>query len=426
MAYDDPRYEEVEDTPPRKRKRRWAKRAGWLIAALLAPLLLAGIFLSTSIGKRYVANQIAEVAPASGLRFEVGRIEGDIYGAATLHDVKLSDPVGVFLTIPEVELNWNPLAWLTSGLDIRELTARRGRLERLPELLPGDPDAPILPDFDIRVDKFAIEALTLAPGVLSEEAERVDLTAQADIRSGRVFLTADGQLGRSDALDLLVEAEPDGDVFDLALSYEAPVDGVLARLVGAERGYSARLAGDGTWSYWLGHMVVRQDEERVAGFRITNEAGQYGLIGQIQPNTRGDDLLSRIIGDATSIKADGTLVDSTFDGDVRIISPALATRGQGAIDLAGNAFDDFDLSARLRDPELLGDSLILRNTRLPQSSMALSGTFRSPMTCRSERWFPARPRSTPWLNPARLRSMARHGAFRSKRARKALRLAIPS
>ncbi|NVE94723.1 translocation/assembly module TamB domain-containing protein [Altererythrobacter lutimaris] len=373
MPYDDPRHEEEPDTPVRKRKRRWLKRLGWALAAVVAVMLAGALFLGSPIGKRFVANQIAEVSPASGLRFSVGRIEGDIYAQATLHDVVLSDPKGVFLRIPEVVLDWNPLAWLTSGLDVRELTAKRGTLERLPELLPGDPDAPVLPDFDIRIDRFAVEGLTLAPGVLSDEAERVDLSAEVDIRSGRVFANAKGQLGRQDSLALLIEAEPDGDVFDLSLAYDAPRDGVLARLTGAEQGYTARLEGDGTWSEWVGHLLVKQDDARVAGFRVTNRSGQYGVIGRVTPAQQIDGLVGRAIGSGLSLKADGTLEESTFDGSLRIVSTALSASGEGAVDLAGNAFDDFDLTARLRDPALFGESLVLNNTRL---TAELNGAFR--------------------------------------------------
>ena len=373
MPYDDLRLEEEPDTPPRKRKRRWLKRIGWALAILLAPILAGALFLSSPFGKRFVANQIAEVAPASGLRFSVGRIEGDIYGIATLHDVVLSDPKGPFLRIPEVDLNWNPLAWLTSGLQVRELTARRGTLERLPELLPGDPDAPILPDFDIRVDRFAVEQLTLAPGVLSDEAERADLEAALDIRSGRVFAKANGQLGREDSIALLVQAEPDGDVFDLSLDYNAPEDGVLARLIGAEKGYRARIEGDGSWSDWFGNFVVVEGVKRVAGFRITNRSGEYELVGRITPSEPGEDLLGRVLGDALSVKLKGTLEDSVLDGSVLLASDALLADGAGAVDLAGNAFDDFDVSLRLRDPALFGESLRLENVRMDAN---LDGRFR--------------------------------------------------
>ncbi|WP_394730920.1 translocation/assembly module TamB domain-containing protein [Altererythrobacter sp. GH1-8] len=377
MPFDDPRHEqlheELPDTPPRKRKRRWLKRLGWALAALLAVFLAGALFLSSPIGKRFIANQIAEIAPASGLRFSVGRIEGDIYAKARLHDVVLYDPKGAFLRIPEVDLNWNPLAWLTSGLHVRELIAKRGTLERLPELLPGDPDAPILPDFDIRVGKFAVEALTLAPGVLSDDAERVDLTAKIDIRSGRVFAKSDGQLGREDRFALLVEAEPDGNVFDLALNLNAAPGGVIGRLIGTEQGYRARLEGDGTWSDWLGHLLVEQDGERVAGFRISNQSGSYRIIGQVTPTEVADTVLGRALGTTASLAAQGTLEDSIFAGSLQFVSEALIAAGEGAVDLDGNAFEDFDISARLRDPALLGEDLLLKETRLVAQ---LDGRFR--------------------------------------------------
>ncbi len=374
--------EQDAESPPDKRKRRWAKRLGWALAILLLPLLLVGAFLSTSIGKRFVADQIAEVAPASGLRFEVGRIEGDIYGQATLHDVVLFDPQGEFLSIPEVELNWNPLAWLWSGLDVRELTVRRGTLLRLPELLPGDPDAPILPNFDIRIDQLAIENLTLAPGLAGENAQRVDLTATADIRAGRVFVEADGNLGSEDRLALLLDAMPDGDRFDLELDYAAPAGGVIAQIAGLQDGYRAQITGEGTWTEWLGYgLVTRRGQldddavqaKRIAGFQIANRAGEYNLLGQIASPFSGTGLTSRALGEAVSLAVVGRLEESVFDGQVTAVTRALMARGEGAVDLADNTFNEFTVDANLRDQNLFADNLTLGNTSL---NATLNGPFR--------------------------------------------------
>lgn len=365
------------DTPERKRKRRWAKRLGWALAILLAPFLLVALFLSTPIGKRFVADQIAQVSPASGLRFEVGRIEGDIYGSAVLHDVTLKDPQGTFLTIPEVVLDWRPLNWLWSGLDIRELTARRGTLTRLPELLPGDPDAPTLPDFDIRIDKFEIDNLTLAEGVAGEEAQRVDFLAEVDIRSGRVFVDAEGALGPEDRIDLLLDAEPDGDRFDVALDYRAAEDGPIAAMAGLDAAYEARIEGDGTWNRWLGHaLIMRKDangRERVAGFELTNNAGTYGLLGTASPDIGEGTILARALGDGVALAATGTLEESVFDGSLAAITSALGVRGEGELDLAGNSADGFELTARLRDPALFGEAVQLEGARL---SAVIDGPFR--------------------------------------------------
>jgi translocation and assembly module TamB len=364
-------------------KRRWAKRLGWAIAIVMAPLLLAAAFLSSPIGKRFVADQIAQVSPASGLRFEVGRIEGDIYGSAILHDVVVKDPKGTFLTLPEVALDWRPLAWLWSGLDIRELSARRGRLQRIPELLPGDPDAPILPDFDIRVDKLAIENLTLLEGVAGEVAQRVDFDAKVDIRSGRALVDAQGRFGPEDRIDFLLDAEPDGDRFDLALDYKAADDGPIAAIAGLRAAYDARIEGQGTWSRWLGHALVKREVAapedgarqlaNVAAFRITNSSGKYGLLGQIKPTLSDGSILDRALGDAVSIAFSGTLEDSVLDGQMAAISSALDLRSTGALDLADNEADDLILRARLRDPDLLGSIARLEGARFDAT---LAGPFR--------------------------------------------------
>lgn len=366
------------DTVPPSTRRIWAKRLGWALAIVLTPLALAALFLSTPIGKRFIADQIASVSPASGLRFEVGRIEGDIYSDAVLHDVVLKDPKGEFLTIPEVELNWRPLAWIWSGIDIRELTARRGRLQRMPELLPGDPDAPILPDFDIRIDRFEIDNLKLAEGLAGEAEQRVDLLAAVDIREGRVLIEADGTFGASDTLALLVDAEPDGDRFDLELDYNAAADGPIAQLTGLNAAYEARVLGDGTWTSWTGHgLVTRQKGEettaRVAAFRLTNRSGRYGLLGKITPSLEKGSILDRSFAGGLALNLSGTLENSLFDGAIIGVSDALDIRGRGKVDLARNRADDFDLTAFLRDPDLLAPTARLEGARFTAN---LDGLFR--------------------------------------------------
>lgn len=358
------------------RARLWGKRLGWVLGLLLAPILLAALFFATPIGKRFIADQIASVAPASGLRFTVGRIEGDIYGQATLRSVTLSDPKGAFLTIPEVELDWRPLNWLWSGLDIREVTARRGRLTRLPELLPGDPDAPLLPNFDIRVDKLVIDDLVIARGVATDQDERADLTARVDIRQGRALIEAKAQLGAQDRLAVLLDAEPDGDRFDLEGEARAPAGGVLAGLAGLKTGFDGRIVGDGTWARWRGAAVARQlGAERappLAAFRITNDAGLYGVLGQLRSGLGRDTIAGRALGETTSLAASFRMENSVIEGRAAAVSSGADVRVGGVVDLADNVVDGARLRLSLRDPDLLGEALRIEGGRLVAS---LSGAF---------------------------------------------------
>jgi translocation and assembly module TamB len=373
--------DDLTATPASSRARRWGKRIGWALALLLAPLVVIAAFLASPIGKRFIADQIAAVAPASGLRFEVGRIEGDVYGKAVLRRVVVSDPKGAFLTIPVVELDWRPLNWLWSGLDIRNVTARRGRLTRLPELLPGDPDAPLLPDFDIRVDRLVIEDLVIAKGVATARDERANLSAMVDIREGRALIDAQARLGAQDRVTLLLDAEPDGDRFDLAGDYHAPAGGVLAGLAGLKTGYEGRIAGDGTWQRWRGIAVARQmgrgapgevPAAPVAAFQIANDAGRYGVLGQVRPLLERTTIAGLALGETLSLAAVFTLDESIVEGRAAVVSKALDGRVGGVVDLSDKQVDGGRAMLTLRDPDLLGEALRLEGAKLAAN---LSGDF---------------------------------------------------
>ena len=89
---------EVAEPVRRHRGRRAAKWALGVLGALVLLVVAAVALLNSSIGHRWVVDQIAKVAPASGLKISIGRIDGNLYGKARLHDVTLSDPQGAFRT----------------------------------------------------------------------------------------------------------------------------------------------------------------------------------------------------------------------------------------------------------------------------------------------------------------------------------------
>jgi translocation and assembly module TamB len=359
--------------------RIWFKAALAVLAAPFVLALLAFGFINTPIGKRFVADRIATYQTDTGLSVAIGRIEGNLLGRMELFDVDVKDQDGAFVTIPEATLDWRPFALIWDKLDIRELAVRRGRVERLPELLPGDPDAPTLPEFAIRIDRLEIDNFTLAPGVSTEAAQRIDITGKADVRAGKALVQAAGTLGQRDRIALLLDTEPDRDKFDLALDYVAPADGVVAGLAGVKEGYRAKIAGEGSWSRWVGHALVERDvpgtgapRERVAAVRLTNRAGTYGLVGEVYPGRDNRTLLGRATGATVALLASGTFADNTFDGSVRAISDALDARGQGAIDLSDNRVRNLDLTAQLRDPTLFGDGVRLEDARV---AGVLNGAF---------------------------------------------------
>ena len=134
--------------------------AKWTAIVLGGIVLLVGALilgLDTGPGKRFVADQIAGLEFQNGMEIDVGRIEGSLYGEMVLHDVAVSDPKGVFLTSPEMRVDWRPFKFLRSHIDIRALTAERVTLARAPEFAETPPsDDPLLPNYDIDIGTFRI------------------------------------------------------------------------------------------------------------------------------------------------------------------------------------------------------------------------------------------------------------------------------
>ena len=375
MADEEALVEEADPAPAPRRP--LAKRVlRWLAIAFIALLALIGIaiaWLHTGSGRSYIAERIAEVAPASGLKIEVGRIEGSVLWSATLYDVKFRDAENtLFLEVPEVDLNWRPLKFFFTGLDVRHLVLHGGTLHAAPELRPGDPDAPILPDFDIRVDRFVVDDLVVAEGLLGDQ-RIIDFTARADVREGRLLLDADGEFGGGDELEALIDAYPDGDRFDIDVDYRAPAGGLLAMLMGAEEDVRARIVGDGRWSAWTGSFVVTQGGENIVALRLHNREGLYRLVGQARPGDYLTGLGAAALGEVVSLAGVGTLDDSVLDGTLAVRGRGVSLDGEGAIDLGDNAFRELRLELDLIAQDLFGPGLVFRDT---QMAVTLDGPFR--------------------------------------------------
>ena len=135
MAGDEPLGDEIAVNAPPRRRALVARVLRWLGTGFFVLLVVLGLvvaWLHTPPGRGWISERIAAYAPASGLTVEVGRIEGSVLWSATLHDVKLRDARGVlFLEVPEVDLNWRPLKFFFTGLDVRHLVLRRGTLYAL-------------------------------------------------------------------------------------------------------------------------------------------------------------------------------------------------------------------------------------------------------------------------------------------------------
>ena len=153
-----------------------------LVLALIGVAVLAYV-ADTSVGHRYITDRIAALKPENGLRIKVGRIEGSIYGATRIRDLRLYDTKGQFLSVPVASVDWSPLAWLSNRIDIDRLVAPAVTLDRIPALVPSKTVQPILPSFDIRIGELKIERMTFGAGIVKPaRVARIEQPLSADAR----------------------------------------------------------------------------------------------------------------------------------------------------------------------------------------------------------------------------------------------------
>lgn len=351
-----------------------AKWGGGGIVALLF-VIMAGIWaLDTGPGHRFLIDRIERLAPASGLKIRIGRIDGSIYGSARLRDLRVYDAQGLLLDAPDVALDWRPYAWLSNRLQIHSLHAPLATLHKAPKFNPSEKKGPILPGFDIRVDRLAIDRLRFEPAIAGQR--RIgSLTGSADIRSGRAMVTLNSVVeGGGDRLALSLDAEPDRDRFDLDLKLASPANGVFGAILGTKRSLNADITGAGKWTGWQGHALLDMSGRRVVNLDLAADEGVYKLGGFVAPSQVLQGKLARLSAPRILVNGQATLAERRLSGNLSLGAAALNIRAKGTLDLARSAFDDVRLDAALLQPQALFPNMRGQRVRM---QVLLDGGFDS-------------------------------------------------
>ena len=365
-----------EDSPVERRRRG---RVGlWLlgiVAALLALVGIAYVGADSGVGRRFLSDRIAEIAPQSGLRIRVGRIEGSIYKDAVLRDVRLYDPKGLFATIPEARLDWSPFDFpLRRRLTIDSLVIPTADMVRVPELNPGDPNKPILPDFDIRIGNLVVGRLNL-PASITGRPEVASLRARAEIRTGTADVDIDARVERGDALVGKLLVAPDRGDFDIDGRLTAPRDGVIANLLGITRPVDAIVRGQGRYRDWRGTLLAESEGTSIARLQLGAQSGRYTAVGRVRPDLFVAGLPQRLTAGGAAIDLDGRFDNRRWTGRLNLVSAQLTLDGDGTVDLANNRLSGLNANLWLRQPQALVRNLTGQNVRL---ALRADGPFQGP------------------------------------------------
>ena len=267
--------------PPQRRLRKdWPRRLLNELLALFVALLflLAGalVLLDSAPGHRFIVDRIGKFETASGLNIRIGRIDGSIFGKSQLRNVSVSDGSGVFLTSPNIKLDWAPGAWLANKLSIDSVTAERVNLIRLPKLKPSTKKGPILPGFDIHIGALRIDRLDIGKAV-SGQPRSGSVRGKADVHSGRALIELAALINSGgDRIAFHLDAEPDRNKFDLFARVIAPANGLVPAMIGTKRAMNLSIGGKGSWAHWRGQALLDLWGARPRGSRSASTRAATG------------------------------------------------------------------------------------------------------------------------------------------------------
>lgn len=355
------------------------RRAGrWLLAGLLglaALVLAAALLLDTGTGRRFLGDRIEQLAPDTGLRIRVGRIEGSIYRHVVLRDVRFYDPRGEFARIAEARVDWHPFDFIWARrLSIDSVDIPRASWSRIPKLRKSRSQSPILPDFDIVVGRLRVDRLILSRDVAGQErVARLSGHAILHDRTADIDLDA-GLVGGGDRVRLTLVAAPDRDMFDADADVIAPRGGVLGRLAGIDHGLTGIVRGSGNWRHWRGSVLVDSDGNALARVGLSADDGRFAATGRVMPAGLTGGLGRSMTDGGVALDATARFVDRQLDGQVALVSDAAKVDVRGGLDLARNRFDAVRIDGWLRRPAALIPGFDGQNIQL---ALLLDGSFRA-------------------------------------------------
>ena len=233
----------------------------------------------------------------------------------------------MFLTSPNIKLDWAPGAWLYNKLSIDSLTAERVSLIRLPKLKPSTKKGPILPGFDIHVGDLRIDRLDIGRQV-SGQRRSGSVRGKADVHSGRALVELSARINDGgDRIAFHLDAEPDRNRFDLFARVIAPANGLVPAMIGTKRAMNLSLGGKGNWSRWRGQASLDLSGRPAARLALGVDHGRYRLQGTWAPAQFLTGKFQRLTTPVVGLRGEATLANRILDGQLVVRIPR-AARGR--------------------------------------------------------------------------------------------------
>lgn len=240
-------------------------------------LFLAGIgvlfglllgFAQTPFGKRQIVGFMSSSLEKEGrVRLKFGELQGFFPFHFRLDRLQVSDGDGPWMVAEEIVMHWSPLPLLSGRLCIRELQAERLGIDRIPETDTREREpAKELPKWPaalkrLRLERFVVKRLELGKSIAGERA-LYQLEGSLSASGSEAENETSIGLRRIDRVgeDVLVSASLRRGILALDLELDQATGGLLAHILGLQKGFSLNLHGEGPLKDWKGTLGFASEE----------------------------------------------------------------------------------------------------------------------------------------------------------------------
>ncbi|NSX55625.1 translocation/assembly module TamB domain-containing protein [Parasulfitobacter algicola] len=200
----------------------------------------------------FIVNFIEDNLSGVSRDVQLKGFTGALSSRATLDRLTIADDDGIWLTLEDVVLDWNRSALLSGELIVRELTAGRIELARMPKSEPSAPTPEAtefsLPELPVSIDIASINAEEIVIGapILGEEARfQIEGSLTLAGGQGRMDIDAERIDGKTGVFDLGVGYANTSGVLSVNLSLEEGRSGLISTLSGLHGAPALSLTAQG-------------------------------------------------------------------------------------------------------------------------------------------------------------------------------------
>jgi translocation and assembly module TamB len=271
---------------------------------------------------------------------------------------------------------WRPFRYINNHISVSLLETPLVVLARSPQfnVVESDPNAPILPDLDIDVDRMKIGKFILAKPVIGQKRE-IAIDGVTHIADGRAILSADAIVDSGDRLQAKLDAVPAQNRLAMSGTLTAPKGGVIAAMSGLTDGMTATLDGKGSWQAWDGRIIANTPKGELANIALAARDGNFTAKGPVRPGLVFEGPVDRLTAPQLDVDLFAGLNERRVNLKGTVRSPAMTADAQGLIDLGKSQFSALKINAALLTPGAIMEKVKGSDVR---ASIILDGPMATP------------------------------------------------